>query len=270
MLPILKRQSIWQRDGNQMKSKILKSSVLIDSYTAALENYLENTENLIVVIIDDNYEIQEYNQPFFKLINSRASFRRVKVEDIKGQSIHNFLMPESLSAVQEQREFFIKKKLNFSVAGSPSMTVTCYIFKLDNSALIIGEHITLTDSHFMDKMSILNNEMTNMVRQIQQKNREIQQKNHEIESKNSQLEQKSREIEQKNRDLEQKNSDLERAHSEIKTLSGIIPICMHCKEVRDDKGYWNKVEEYISMHSTALFSHGICPTCMKKYYSAYL
>ncbi len=60
--------------------------------------------------------------------------------------------------------------------------------------------------------------------------------------------------------------DLRRALSEVKTLSGLLPICSHCKKVRDDKGYWKKIESYIEQHSDALFSHGICEECAKKYY----
>ena len=56
------------------------------------------------------------------------------------------------------------------------------------------------------------------------------------------------------------------AEEEIQTLKGIIPICMHCKEIRDDKGYWNRLEKYISTHSEAEFSHSICETCLEKYY----
>jgi len=53
---------------------------------------------------------------------------------------------------------------------------------------------------------------------------------------------------------------------ELRILKGIIPICMHCKEIRDDKGYWNQLEKYISEHSEVQFSHGICDKCLKKYY----
>lgn len=52
----------------------------------------------------------------------------------------------------------------------------------------------------------------------------------------------------------------------IKVLSGIVPICMHCKQIRDDKGYWNQLEAFISKHSDAQFSHGICEACLGKYY----
>ena len=58
--------------------------------------------------------------------------------------------------------------------------------------------------------------------------------------------------------------DLQMALNEIKTLEGIIPICMHCKEIRDDEGYWNQLEKYITEHSEAQFSHCICDKCLKK------
>lgn len=63
--------------------------------------------------------------------------------------------------------------------------------------------------------------------------------------------------------LNEKTRSLQNALSKIKTLSGIIPICLHCKCIRDDKGYWNELEKYISDHSDALFSHGICDKCLK-------
>lgn len=59
---------------------------------------------------------------------------------------------------------------------------------------------------------------------------------------------------------------LQKALTEVKTLSGLLPICAHCKNIRDDKGYWSKIETYIHKHSDAEFSHGICPECAKKFY----
>jgi len=54
--------------------------------------------------------------------------------------------------------------------------------------------------------------------------------------------------------------------SEIRQLRGMLPICSHCKKIRDDKGYWTQIEEYIHEHSEAEFSHSICQECAKKYY----
>ena len=53
---------------------------------------------------------------------------------------------------------------------------------------------------------------------------------------------------------------------EIKSLSGLIPICCSCKNVRNDEGYWEQVETYVKNRSSAEFSHGICPECYKKLY----
>ena len=57
---------------------------------------------------------------------------------------------------------------------------------------------------------------------------------------------------------------LQEAHEKVKTLSGFLPICMYCKKIRDDKGYWEEVEAYIRDHSEAKFTHSICSECKKK------
>jgi len=64
--------------------------------------------------------------------------------------------------------------------------------------------------------------------------------------------------------------ELREALDHIKTLQGILPICSFCKKIRDDGGYWNQVEAYISRHSDALFSHSVCPECMKIHYSEFV
>ncbi|WP_163337467.1 hypothetical protein [Desulfopila sp. IMCC35008] len=59
---------------------------------------------------------------------------------------------------------------------------------------------------------------------------------------------------------------LKQVESDFKKLAGFIPICSHCKNIRDDKGAWNKLEEFIEQRSEALFSHSICDTCLEKHY----
>jgi hypothetical protein len=53
------------------------------------------------------------------------------------------------------------------------------------------------------------------------------------------------------------------AHKKLKILHGLLPICAKCKKIRDDKGYWHKLEEYISEHSEADFTHGLCESCFR-------
>ena len=63
-----------------------------------------------------------------------------------------------------------------------------------------------------------------------------------------------------------KIEELREALDHIKTLQGILPICSFCKKIRDDQGYWSQVEGYISKHTDAQFSQGICPECLKQHY----
>ena len=56
-------------------------------------------------------------------------------------------------------------------------------------------------------------------------------------------------------------AELQDAASQIKTLEGLIPICAWCKKIRTDEGYWQEVDTYITAHSAAEFTHGICPEC---------
>jgi PAS domain S-box-containing protein len=77
---------------------------------------------------------------------------------------------------------------------------------------------------------------------------------------------------------ERKRMEAERTHliahlndmlSKVKTLSGLLPICASCKNIRDDRGYWQKVETFVREHSEAEFSHSICPECMERLYPEY-
>lgn len=64
-------------------------------------------------------------------------------------------------------------------------------------------------------------------------------------------------------------ADLQDALANVRQLQGMLPICASCKRVRDDKGYWNQIESYISTHADVEFSHGLCPDCLKREYPQY-
>ncbi len=69
-----------------------------------------------------------------------------------------------------------------------------------------------------------------------------------------------------NRALQEKNAELAAALARVKLLSGILPICAGCKKIRDDRGNWRPVENYVQQRSEATFSHGMCPDCTKIYF----
>jgi YesN/AraC family two-component response regulator len=79
-----------------------------------------------------------------------------------------------------------------------------------------------------------------------------------------------RKIQQQYREKDELIARLQEALDNVKKLSGLIPICSNCKKIRNDEGYWKQIEGYISEHSEARFSHGICPDCAKKIYSEFL
>jgi len=111
---------------------------------------------------------------------------------------------------------------------------------------------------------------------VRQKNIKLKEANDEIlrqqeilKERNEQIEQTNHQLEHQIKEREALLTELKDAMDNVKTLGGLIPICSSCKKIRDDEGYWNIIESYIAKHSTAQFSHGICPDCMQKLYPKY-
>jgi DNA-binding response OmpR family regulator len=77
-------------------------------------------------------------------------------------------------------------------------------------------------------------------------------------------------LREKEKQQEKLIQDLEKAFAEIKTLKGFIPICASCKKIRDDEGFWKQLEAYITEHTNAVFSHGLCPECARTLYPQYV
>ncbi len=73
-------------------------------------------------------------------------------------------------------------------------------------------------------------------------------------------------VEERTRELESEKQKLSHALDEVSALSGLLPICSACKKIRDDQGYWNRIENYIEERSEAQFSHSLCPECSQKLY----
>ena len=78
-----------------------------------------------------------------------------------------------------------------------------------------------------------------------------------------------RDVTERNRLVQEREHlilELRDSVAKIKTLSGMLPICMHCKKIRDDKGYWTQVETFVKAHSEAEFTHGLCPECFERHF----
>jgi len=83
---------------------------------------------------------------------------------------------------------------------------------------------------------------------------------------NKKIRQNRKSLEAANTELGRLNTELVEKINEIRTLSGLLPICAQCKKIRNDEGYWEQLEGYISQHSAATFTHGICPHCLDDLY----
>jgi sigma-B regulation protein RsbU (phosphoserine phosphatase) len=79
-----------------------------------------------------------------------------------------------------------------------------------------------------------------------------------------------RRVIQLEKSLRQRNQELSQALAQVKQLKGLLPICMYCKKIRKDENYWQQIEEYVSEHSDADFSHSICPECLAEHYPEYI
>jgi response regulator RpfG family c-di-GMP phosphodiesterase len=65
------------------------------------------------------------------------------------------------------------------------------------------------------------------------------------------------------RRLAERVAELQEALSQVKQLSGLLPICSYCKRIRSDDDYWEQIDSFVSQHSEAEFSHGVCPSCFE-------
>lgn len=66
--------------------------------------------------------------------------------------------------------------------------------------------------------------------------------------------------------LAERTAELEQALAEVRTLQGVLPICMHCHRIRETSDAWSRLEDYVEQHSHAKFSHALCVACLEKHY----
>jgi chromosome segregation ATPase len=138
---------------------------------------------------------------------------------------------------------------------------------------------------FFNELMKINNEQTNALRQAfkqnisrrnfmavreeddddaQQTFEEFTKVNNELLATQRTLNKKNAQLDHLNRELQEKNQQLEEALKKVRELSGLLPVCSHCKKVRDDQGYWSELADYLSDHADVMVSHSICPQCSKK------
>jgi len=114
-----------------------------------------------------------------------------------------------------------------------------------------------------DELGVLAETFNGMLLNINNAQTQLTSANNELNKYKNNLESL---VEERTKALTKSNTELQNALTEVKDLKGMLPICSSCKKIRDDNGYWNQIENYISRHSHAEFTHSICPACAKKLY----
>lgn len=149
-----------------------------------------------------------------------------------GRPLKDFLQPEQSDRVALERIIDSKRmRLHFVQKPAVVHVLEAEFVRSEGAFLLFGEKLMLTNNDVVSQMTVLYEELVNL-----------------------------------NRRVNKEKAALERARSRIRTLEGILPICMHCHKIRDDEDTWGQLETYITEHSDAHFSHGICPSCMALHY----
>lgn len=136
---------------------------LLSPYPAICDKFLNETENIVIIVLDRTLHIEDYNQGFARLLRSDSEAR--------GKKISDFLLPESRLALESADNIPVSPlKLNFSSEGSPPLSLTCRFYAADGSVILFGEEPMLTNNELLRKMATLNNELVNMTRDLRRKN----------------------------------------------------------------------------------------------------
>jgi hypothetical protein len=135
------------------------------------------------------------------------------------------------------------------------MTFRSIRIKRERFVIVLVEDLT------REKIQLHENEI--LRQELEQR---VQRRTSELRRTNENLTIEVAERQRAEQERENVIQQLQQALAQVKKLSGLLPICASCKRIRDDKGYWQQVEEYIHNHSEAQFSHSICPECARKLY----
>lgn len=160
--------------------------------------------------------------------------------------------------------------LSMNLAKRISFSVTSHLQALGAVAERVAESGSL-DTHAEvagpDDVQALASSFNAMIDRVRSAKEDLERR---VEERTVELSAANDELLRLNHDKELAIMQLQEALNKISTLRGLLPICASCKKIRDDKGYWSQIEDYISEHTEADFSHGICPDCAEKLYGEYM
>lgn len=200
------------------------------SQRAEIDAYLETASSIGIVLIDAALNILDCNQGFMRMF-------QLKQKPL-GAPVGYFLILDD-----KELEHAATLQLYCNQQSGVNGMLQCYTVQTESGHLLCCERLMLTDSRAIEQIGAINNDLINLQRESVKKNLLL---------------------EKFRRELDDRIAELELTLARVKQLEGIIPICAYCKKIRDDHDTWQGLEAYISEHSQAHFSHGICPACFEK------
>lgn len=235
---------------------------------------IEDSEDDVVFI---NREIRKGGYDLtYRRVDSRQAMEEALVESTWDVVISDYVMPgfggldalELLRANGQDIPFIIVSgKIGEDIAvGAMKAGAHDYIVKGNLARLVPAIERELKDAETRRQRKIADEALKRAYEDLEIK---VAERTAELRQANEAL---LKEIEQRKAVQQEREiliQELTQALAEVKTLSGLLPICASCKKIRDDTGYWRQIEEYISRHSKAEFTHGLCPECAKKLYPEY-
>lgn len=156
--------------------------------------------------------------------------------------------------------------------------VMTFLFKLDNAAIRLQDECSAIALHLVpnamqhSKRETLSGlfeylslgGINNKIAILGETTRQLMKLSKERETANRVLEKKHKEVTELKSALEERVAELETALTRVRQLEGLVPICMYCKKIRDDKEYWQELESYFAEHTHIMFTHGLCPECYQE------
>lgn len=157
-------------------------------------------------------------------------------------------LPEGSNVLNKKRSFWGMYR---------GRIITIAVFILLETLLIV--YLLVQRAHRMTAEKLLREHRDALERTVRKRTKDLNIKHETLQKETAQR----RQVES---DKERLIEELKDALLNVKTLVGLLPVCSKCNKVRDDKGYWDQIEQYIRQHSDTLFSHGLCPACFEELY----